>query len=244
MKSNKRKAGRRRSVSTSAIQQQPKIQPAVEVKPEEALERWIYLRHEIESGKELDGHVPTWAEPGYKSDKSFMEETNIEEVLKQVGSSGVVSVIMKVAYRGDFKNPYGVLAAIEHDRVIFDELTDYFERNMPERWNMAFSELIVASDHSWMCCDCCKWRKDREEVRTNFKSFVGGQISSTLHSDRLYAFFFRLFFGYDSAASFVLVSFDASHEGDYELAQLMKGLIEKGREGVFPWDFEKYLPIK
>jgi hypothetical protein len=205
-------------------------------KPEELLRRWIYLRCELDSGKELQDS--TWHSPEEKGDKTFMEETNINEILKRVGST-IVGTIMSVAYGGDFQNPYEVLDAVEHDGAIFDHLTDYFEKNQPQNWNLAFSELIAACDDRYMCIERCTWRVDRNKARANFKTFVEGQVSSTLHSDRLYTFFFRLFFGYGTAASFMLESLGDLN--DNEVSELMKGLIEKGRQGVFPWDFEKYI---
>ncbi len=242
MKSKKRTVRRRQITPEPPQEEQVASQPEVEKpKPEELLFRWIDLHCKIESGEELHDDTLSPHPPGYKGDKTFWAEEDIREIVKQVQYDFViVSTIMKAAYHGNFQNPYKVLEAVEYDGVIFDKLTDYFEKNSPKRWDLAFCELIAACEDSHMCREQCKWRENRYRARANFKEFAQGQISLTLHSDRLYAFFFDLFFGYGSAASFVLIN-AADIEGD-DRAKLMQGLIEKGKEGIFPWDFEKYLP--
>lgn len=241
MKSKKRKVRRRQATPEPQQEEQTVNQPEVEQpKPDKLLLRWINLRCELESGKELFDHYLSIDPPGHKGDKTFMDETNIGDIVRLILSdSTVVDVVMEAAYHGRFQNPYKVLEAVEYDGVIFDRLTSYFEKNRPDRWDLAFCELIAACNDNRMTREKCKWREDRDEARANFKSFVQGQISSTLHSDRLYKFFFRLFFGYGTATSFVLASLDPDVHNE---ASLMQGLIEKGKEGVFPWDFEKYLP--
>jgi hypothetical protein len=243
MKSGKRKNKVRKTGVAPVVEPQEQNQEIVEVKPEEILRRWIHLRHELESGKELNGECPWFPDPGYKSDKAFMEETQISEVIKKIGPRSLVNILLDIAYGGGFENPYEVADVIDCEKDIIDELTDYFERTVPERWNMAFAELIVAISDSWMFYECCEWRKDQEKARRFFEAFVNGQVSSTLHSDRLYIFLFRLFFGHGSAASFVLAHLDYHHDNDQEMAQLMKGLIAKGKQGMFIWEFEKYVPV-
>jgi hypothetical protein len=96
-------------------------------------------------------------------------------------------------------------------------------------------ELIAACDDSYYICEQIEWRENREETRKNFKSFVEGSVSYFLHSPRMYEYLYWIFFGGDRVASTVLANVDLN---DDQKAQLMRGLIKKGKQGIFPWVFE------
>ncbi|MDP3962258.1 MAG: hypothetical protein Q8Q03_00085 [bacterium] len=201
---------------------------SVEPKPDELLRQWINFYTMTELGKELG-----------TEHKQFMEDTDLQEIVDKMSESRIVSVIMDMAYGGNFRNPYSVADAIEYDNTIYHKLMGYFKNNRPEDWDLAFCELIAATNQWGYFYDHCdEWRSDREKARKTFKSFVGGEVSATMHSQRLYDFFYSLFFGSGCAASELIRSADLS---DRDQALLMQGLIEKGKKGIFPWDFETFI---
>src|SRR6185369_15139655 len=166
------------------------------------------------------------------------EDTDLQDIVDKMSESWIVSVIMDLAYGGNFSNPYSVVAAIEYDNTIHDKLMGYFQNNRPENWDLAFCELIAATDQWEYFYDRCDWRDDRENARKTFKSFVDGEVSATHHSQRLYGFFYYLFFRGECAASNLLRNTDLPEKDE---ALLMQGLIEKGKKGIFPWDFETFM---
>lgn len=197
-------------------------------KPEELLRRWIKLHSYSESGTKPFGE-----------DKKFMEEADLIKILKDIpNESIIISTIMDVAYLGPFTNPYAVVDSILHDNLILNRIKGYFQNNQPKHWNLAFCELIAACKNNYAnFYEQCNWRSDRDKARALFGSFVSGGVSATLHSPRLYNFFYYLFFGGQGVTSSVLQSADLRPEE----AELMQGLIAKGQEGRFIWDFETFM---
>lgn len=235
MKTKKRKVTRRQK-APEPPQEVQDVQPVVEKpkpKPEELLLQWIKLHTREEVLKEQL----------YDDNKTFMEETSISEIVGQIAfPERIVQGIMSAAYNGPFKNPFVVLDAIQYDGGwIFERLTNYFDQYRPSEWNLAFCELIAACERWCTCLEKCRWREDRNKARAYFVEFVNSEVSSTLHSSRLYRFFFELFFGYNSATSFVMVRAEDNIEEEGDQAKLMQGLIEEGKNGFFPWMFEGYL---
>lgn len=230
---SKRNSGKARinanNIDTSAAEflAEGESKPA-EPKPDELLRKWINFYTMTELGKEIG-----------TEHKQFMENMDLQDVVDKMNESWIVSVIIDMAHGGNFRNPYSVVAAIEYDHTVVDKLFGYFKNNQPEDWDLAFCELVAAtSQWGYFYDHCDEWRSDREKARKAFKSFVGGEVSATMHTHRLYDFFYHLFFGSGCAASELLRSTELP---DKDESLLMQGLIEKGKKGIFPWDFEIYM---
>lgn len=212
----------------------PSVKPLVvgdfqptEPDPEELLRRWINSR----SMKDLNGGLS-------EKEEQFLNGIDLQKVIGGVGKSRLVAVIMDIAHGGDFRSPYTVLSAIEHDNTIFSHLVDYFEIHPPERWDLAFCELISTSKQRGYIYDQCSWRGDRKMTRRGFKTFVDGEVSAVLHTEHFYDFFYSLFFGGSSDTTDIL---SCEYLNRKQQAQLMQGMIEKGKKGIFIWDFESFM---